>query len=107
MDYSRIALTAFAFCILPESQTGTFVALYLLNFALDGLDGMLARRLRQVGTVNGRVPELRWRLQADTRGSRQFLPAGVFIISSAATCACTIPYVLTELDAGGIPGRVH
>lgn len=50
VDYARVLLGAAAFALVPPSRPAWFLGLYLLNFALDGVDGILARRLNQTST---------------------------------------------------------
>lgn len=47
VTYSRVLLLFWAAAV-ARSQPGVALALWLVNFALDGADGALARRLGQV-----------------------------------------------------------
>lgn len=48
VDYLRVALFLAAFLLAGPSHPGVLAALYILCFALDGVDGYLARELHQV-----------------------------------------------------------
>ena len=48
VDYLRVAIFLAAFLLAGPAHPGVLAALYIFCFALDGVDGYLARELRQV-----------------------------------------------------------
>ena len=48
VDYLRVAIFLAAFLLAGPAHPGVLAALYILCFALDGVDGYLARELHQV-----------------------------------------------------------